>query len=276
MKEISNKMILCHKYKFIFVKTKKTASTSIELLLSKICGKKDIITPVSELTWLGNIRRFEKVTEEDLREVIKAKPPQNYKGSKFFELRYFFIQFSRFYINKFFSILRSGTKNKVFKKKRRYKYDQHMEISEVKKYINDDIYKEYYKFAVVRDPYDQAISDFYDQSSRPEHIQYKSFDDYLDKRVKYFFYKNKRKFIINNKNELNGIIKYESLQNDLKKIFRLLNVKNKNIFKDLKKIKVHGGLRGKMITKRNLTFKQKQKIRIAAKFFFQNFYKKMK
>ena len=151
-----------------------------------------------------------------------------------------------------------------------------MEISELKEYINDNIYNKYYKFAVVRDPYDQAISDFYDQISRPEHIKYKNFDDYLDKRVNYFFYKNKRKFTINNKNELNGIIKYESLQNDLKKIFKLLNIKNKTVFKDLKKIKVHGGLRGKMITKKNLTIRQKQKIRTAAKFFFQNFYKNLR
>ena len=89
-------------YLLIFLKTKKTASTSIELLLSKICGKNDIITPVSELTWLGNLRRFEKVTEEDLRGIIKAKPAQNYKGSIFFEIEYFLIQFFRFYINKFF------------------------------------------------------------------------------------------------------------------------------------------------------------------------------
>ena len=64
-----------------------------------------------------------------------------------------------------------------------------MEISELKEYINDNIYNKYYKFAVVRDPYDQAISDFYDQISRPEHIKYKNFDDYLDKRVNYFLQK---------------------------------------------------------------------------------------
>ena len=50
----------------------------------------------------------------------------------------------------------SGTKNKVFKK-RRFKYDQHMEISELKKYISNDIFRNYYKFAVVRNPYDQII-----------------------------------------------------------------------------------------------------------------------
>tara|TARA_B100000035_G_C21029670_1_gene567724 strand:+ start:622 stop:1431 length:810 start_codon:yes stop_codon:yes gene_type:complete len=269
-------MILSHKNKFIFLKTKKTASTSIELLLSKVCGKNDIITPVSELTLLGNIRRFEKVTEEDLRKKINAKLPQNYKGTFFFEVAFLIKQLSRFYFNKYISIISSGTKNKVFKKKRRFKYDQHMEISELKKYISNDIYNNYYKFAVVRNPYDQIISDFYDQTIRPEHIKYNSFDEYLDKRAEYFFYKNKRKFTIKGKVVIDSVIKYENLENDLRKIFKKLKIKNKKILKDLKKIKIHGGLRKNLITKESLTIKQKKKIKKAAKFFFKNFYSKIR
>jgi hypothetical protein len=39
-------MIISHCHKFIFIKTKKTAGTSIEYFLSKHCGEDDIVTPI--------------------------------------------------------------------------------------------------------------------------------------------------------------------------------------------------------------------------------------
>jgi hypothetical protein len=39
-------MIISHKYRFIFVKTLKTAGTSIEVFLSQHCGPADVLTPI--------------------------------------------------------------------------------------------------------------------------------------------------------------------------------------------------------------------------------------
>lgn len=39
-------MIVSHKHRFVFIKTHKTASSSIEVALSKVCGPDDIITEV--------------------------------------------------------------------------------------------------------------------------------------------------------------------------------------------------------------------------------------
>lgn len=58
-------MIISHQHKFIFIKTKKTAGTSIEIALSKICGDADIITPISP-------------EDENTRMALGYRGPQNY------------------------------------------------------------------------------------------------------------------------------------------------------------------------------------------------------
>ncbi|RDW16409.1 chondroitin 4-O-sulfotransferase [Oceanobacillus arenosus] len=68
-------MIISHKYKFIFLKSKKTAGTSIEISLSRYCGEDDIITPIAP-------------EDEEIRARFGIKP-QNYmdennKKPKFF------------------------------------------------------------------------------------------------------------------------------------------------------------------------------------------------
>ncbi|MGL4591160.1 MAG: hypothetical protein ACRCVZ_04910, partial [Aestuariivirga sp.] len=41
-------MIVSHRHRFIFLKTRKTAGTSVELSLRPQCGPDDIVTPVTE------------------------------------------------------------------------------------------------------------------------------------------------------------------------------------------------------------------------------------
>lgn len=41
------RVIASHRHRFVFLKTRKTAGTSIEIALSRFCGPEDIVTPIS-------------------------------------------------------------------------------------------------------------------------------------------------------------------------------------------------------------------------------------
>ncbi len=68
-------MIISHKHKFIFLKTKKTAGTSIEISLSRYCGEEDIITPLAP-------------EDEELRAAFGVGP-QNYLNKRTNSPKYF-------------------------------------------------------------------------------------------------------------------------------------------------------------------------------------------
>ncbi|RYB88975.1 hypothetical protein EUA06_17860 [Nocardioides glacieisoli] len=57
-------MICSHRHRFVFVKTRKTAGTSLEIALSRHCGPDDIVTRISP-------------ADEELRAAAGGVPPQN-------------------------------------------------------------------------------------------------------------------------------------------------------------------------------------------------------
>ncbi|MCY7396304.1 MAG: sulfotransferase family protein [Nocardioides sp.] len=58
-------MIVSHEHRFIFLKSRKTAGTSVEIALSRACGPDDVITPISP-------------ADEPVRAAYGGRGPQNF------------------------------------------------------------------------------------------------------------------------------------------------------------------------------------------------------
>ncbi|MFK5879877.1 MAG: sulfotransferase family 2 domain-containing protein [Flavobacteriaceae bacterium] len=138
-------MIINHKYKFIFIKTQKTAGTSLEITLSALCTSKDIITPIS-------------IEDEKIRKEFGSQGPCNYKN------------YYRLFNKKNFL-------EYLFKSKKMFFYN-HISCLEVKNIIGNEMFDNYYKFCFERNPYDKVISLFYHQGG---FNKWDSIEDFIKK-----------------------------------------------------------------------------------------------
>jgi len=182
-------MIISHRNRFIFIKTRKTAGTSIEIALSQFCGPEDVITRISK-------------DDELIRMSLGYLGPQNYKDpTQYLNLKYW----RRF-------LKRKNGKNST---------GQHGSSSFIKKYIGENIWNGYYKFCFERNPFDKAISHYYwaarKLSSPPE------INDFLQTYPRYLL-SNWSIYTIEDKIAVDHIGKYESMDEDLKLIFRKLGL----------------------------------------------------
>lgn len=121
-------MIISHKHKFIFLKTKKTAGTALEAALSQLCGPEDVITP------------YREASEQDRT----GRAPQNFR------------------IDHPAKPARPLWRQLLRRPERYYHksvgYYEHMPGSLVRIYAGEDVWRDYYKFAFDRNPWDRQVS----------------------------------------------------------------------------------------------------------------------
>jgi hypothetical protein len=120
-------MIVSHRHRFIFVRTRKTAGTSVEIALSKFCGPDDVIT---------------RDADDALRRELGYPGPQNDGG----------IPLSAYTFSEWRRLLTRGE---------RARFKNHTPAARIRSLVGAEIWHGYYKFAIERDPWDKAISLYY-------------------------------------------------------------------------------------------------------------------
>lgn len=106
-------MIVSHQHRLIFLKTRKTAGTSVEIALSRICGPDDTITRLTD-------------EDEELRGSLGGRGPQHYESPPL-----------------------------------AVKAFNHMPARGVRKAIGREVWDDYYRFAIERNPWDLVVSQYF-------------------------------------------------------------------------------------------------------------------
>lgn len=183
-------MIISHKHRFIFVKTAKTAGTSLEVFLAKHCGEDDIITPTFPL--------------------VDGHRPRNYRKSFWPFPELFSFNYPR--DKSLFCERRFFTPVQTFRDcVKRWRYHEHIPARVLKMRVDPEVWDSYHKFTIERDPWDKTISHYHMQRSYREGEL--SFDEYLDEgvfAVNYPFYTDRDGAML-----VDQVIRYEHLAEEL-------------------------------------------------------------
>jgi hypothetical protein len=180
-------VVLSHRYRFIFIKTKKTAGTSIEVFLSEICADDDVLTPI--------------------RPRVAPHRPRNYAGS--------FNPLPELIATRGRSIF------STFKELRhRRRYYNHIPALKVRARVPRSVWNGYFKFCVERNPWDKTLSHYH--WARHERAGALTFDEYLT--TGRFCVNHPRYTDPSGRTIVDRVLRYERLNEDLGETFEALGI----------------------------------------------------
>lgn len=176
-------MIISHKHRFIFIKTNKTAGTSIEIALSGYCGENDVITGISP-------------DDEITRKQLGFSGPGNN-----------LLPFRKYSLKQWLKTLR---------KMRLRRIGPHSSAKLIIDIFGEKLWNNYYKFCFERNPWDRVVSLYfwyYRSRARPPISSF--LDSDIPKRLKKFGIEN---YTINGNVVVDRICRYEMLEEELESV----------------------------------------------------------
>lgn len=184
-------MIISHSHKFIFIKSEKTAGTSVEAVLSEHCGGNDIVVPINDF-----------------------RHNRNEKGE---------------------FIHRSMNADEEYRT-----IGQHVDANTIQRKVPAEVWNDYFKFSIIRNPWDRTVSDFHwkrrqDPAIKPRRRFYhylgvpfnelaqirKLFSEFIESDD---FVNNDRFYIIDDRLCVDFVIRYENLSEDLTEVCRRIGL----------------------------------------------------
>jgi hypothetical protein len=114
-------MIISHRYQFIFIKTHKTAGSSMEIALGALCGPEDVVTPMA------------------------PNVGQNFHDPSWLARSYASSRILRKCLNRHSPLLGKW-------------YYEHMPATRVRALVGEEIWRTYHKFCFERNPWEKVVS----------------------------------------------------------------------------------------------------------------------
>ena len=187
-------MIISHKHKFIFIKTAKTAGTSIEVALANLCGDDDVITPLSG----DQEAKRQGRGAQNLHLDHPAKPK----------------------VPLYRRLL--GRPERPWHPS--VGYYSHMPAWRVRTYVGEAIWNDYFVFAFDRNPWDRQISHYHYKIKNK--VKPLDFETYMQSKRRAFvnnfeLYSEKDKIIVD------YVGCFENINEEFEKIQNIIGIKDK-------------------------------------------------
>lgn len=115
-------------------------------------------------------------------------------------------------------------------------FNSHSSVQEIEKLIETETFNNYFKFVIIRNPFDRFVSRFLYFNKIDKNFKYKSFEEFIEWDMQHKKVLHQKSFITKNNGNIgvDKIIRFENLSNDFEDTIKILGIKFRS--KDLKKL----------------------------------------